>query len=65
MEKVYYAIMHNRDEQLKLIAKNHQELVEVMTVFGEHHFYMPVTKSCAERLRRYEFNRLNKLLEVQ
>ncbi len=63
MTKQYYAILGRRDK-LKAITNSHQELVEIMTVFGEKCEYMPVSKDCAKRLAQEETSRLKRCLEV-
>jgi hypothetical protein len=64
MEKIYYAIFGRKDK-LKAITNSHQELVTIMTVFGDKCEYAPLSRDCAKRLAQEETSRLKKCLEVQ
>lgn len=64
MTQKYYAILDRKDD-VKVITNSHQELVEVMTVFGRNCIYAPVTKNCAQRMRQSQVSKLDKLLTVE
>ena len=65
MTKTYYAIF-DRAENLKMITKDHRELVNLSTIlYDTNDFYVEVGRSCAKELAKYETSKTEKCLEVQ